>query len=140
MALRLATLCASLVAGASACVSHTAHRGESRPFDAPVTLTVTNDHWTDMVLYTVRGGTRLRLGTVRSMETRRFRIEHDRMEPGNSVRLLADELGSDDVFLTNGIVVNPGDNVALHLTQNLRFSSYAIDRMGPVPVLGAPPP
>ncbi len=91
-----------------------------------------------MDLYTVRSGTRYRLGTVRSMETRGFRVAQEMMEPAGSLRLLADPSGSRVALQTTDIHVTAGDNVALLLAENLRLSSFAIDRSGKGPIFGAP--
>ncbi len=56
----------------------------------PVTLLIENRNWADITIYAIRGGTRVRLGTVTSMNSITFVIPAEVTSGSESIRLLAD--------------------------------------------------
>lgn len=87
---------------------------------------VTNNNWSDMVVYAVRNGMRIRLGTVTSMQTQRFRLPETMSGSGTPVSLVADPIGSQDVYQTGRITFMPGQRITLQIQNHLAISSYAV--------------
>jgi hypothetical protein len=88
-------------------------------------IEVTNTNWLDVVVYSARFGERWRLGMVRSMTTETFRLpRRHQLSPG--LRLVADPVGSSNVFVTERIAASPGDRVMLTVAPQLAQSYFAI--------------
>jgi hypothetical protein len=83
---------------------------------------VTNTSWYDVVVYSVGSGPRWRLGMVGSLQTHTLRIPSNSLE----LRLLADPIGSAQVFLSDPIVVSPGQQVELTIAPRLAQSYYTL--------------
>jgi hypothetical protein len=80
---------------------------------APTYLRITNQTFLDMNVYVLRGGQRVRLGTVGAIQTARLRIPDNVVGGGSPLRFLADPIGSSRVSQSFDIVVTPGDEVVL---------------------------
>ena len=87
---------------------------------------VTNETWSDMTIYLLRPGTRMRLGTVTSMGTATFPIPRSWVRGSASLRLLADPVGSVTTFSSDAVIVWPGDALEWRLVQPLRHSTLRI--------------
>jgi hypothetical protein len=92
--------------------------------DIPVQ--VQNHNWEDMVIYAVRNSTRSRLGQVTSMSTVRFLIPRTFMGTGTDIRLLADPIGSSQVFLTDALLLSPGVQIDFYIENHLPASSWTV--------------
>ena len=77
------------------------------------TLRVENRSWSDMNVYIVRGGSRIRVGTVTGNSTARFPIRADLVGLGVPLRFLADPIGGNRTPVSEEISVLPGDEVGL---------------------------
>ena len=93
---------------------------------APPTVRVTNNNWSNMNVYAVRGSTRLRLGMVTSMATEVFRLPASVTGGGTGVRLLADPIGGSEQYLTPAVFVGQGEEVKLDLHNQLQISSVSV--------------
>lgn len=93
---------------------------------APPTVRVTNNNWSTMTVYAVRGTSRFRLGMVTSMGQEVFRLPASLLSPAGGLRLLADAFGGDETFLTEAITVSEGERVELDLQNHLAVSSVSI--------------
>ena len=93
---------------------------------AAPTVRVTNNNWSNMTVYAVRGSTRFRLGMVASMSTVVFRVPPSVLSGGDGLRLLADPIGGSESYQTPAIYVNPGEVVRLDLQNQLSISSYSV--------------
>ena len=95
--------------------------------ESKTTLLVSNNNWSDMVIYLVRGSVRSRLGSVSSMGTARFAIT-DAMSGGGygEIRVLADPIGSDRTWTSPVINVVPGSQVELTGQNNLAISYFSV--------------
>lgn len=80
-------------------------RGSSRD----VLVRVESRNWADHNIFLLRGGARVRLGTVTSQTTQTFRLPEDMSAPGLSVRLVADPVGSAQTFTSREISLNGGE-------------------------------
>ncbi len=105
------------------CTLFRRHAGGGRL--ARITVEVRNDNWLDMNIYLVRNGNQERLGTVGSFGRGTFRLEASRLQADN-IRLLADPIGSDKVYLSPYLMVNPGQTVRLQIMNALGLSNVAI--------------
>ena len=85
---------------------------------------VTNNNWSDMVIYVVRGGSRFRLGRVSSLSTAEFKIPGALV--GQDVRLTADPVGLERPFRTEPIRVSPGQRVEFTVQNHLSISHYSV--------------
>lgn len=89
-------------------------------------IVVQNSNWLDMNVYAVRGGSRMRLGTVNSMASERFRLPRHMVDGVGGLRLLADPIGSRDVYFSQPILIGPGQRVEWKLENNLALSSFTV--------------
>jgi hypothetical protein len=89
-------------------------------------LVVENNNWQDMALYVVRTGTRWRIGSVPALSKARFRLSGAVIGGTGEIQLMADPIGSNHRFITDPIVVQPGQEVRFRLENNLAVSSYSV--------------
>lgn len=93
-----------------------------------VTLSVENHNWSDVVVYAVRSGMRYRLGTVTSMQRAELAVPPALTVADGDLRLLLDPIGSRNVFVTDPILVAPGDQVLFSVENHLPLSSWMVRR------------
>jgi hypothetical protein len=98
----------------AACSARGAGEGASSPARGNATLEVENQGFYDMTVYVVDGVQRQRLGIARGNATTRLTIP-DRLVRGGAapLRFLCDPIGGEGLPLSEEIVVEPGDEVAL---------------------------
>jgi hypothetical protein len=89
---------------------------------------VENTNWLDVVVYSLGSGARRRLGTVTSFAKETFRIPRHELFSSAGLRLVADPIGSREVFVSERIIAGPGDRVVLTLAPRLAQSYFAIRR------------
>ncbi|HEX5077376.1 MAG TPA: hypothetical protein VFW03_29455 [Gemmatimonadaceae bacterium] len=112
-----ATLLAACASGAS--------RISSSPGLQPISLTVTNQNWLDVDVFVLHGGSRYRLGQVGGSGSATLSIPSGFITNGQ-VQLMADPIGSNDVFITDQISVAPDEKVELTVAPRMRMSSFAV--------------
>ncbi len=98
---------------ATAACSARGQGGEDEPMEPATTLTVDNRSWSEMTVYVLRSGQRIRLGQVSASSTETFVIPSHLIFGGTSLRFLADPLGSNVTPVSHDITVVPGDNISL---------------------------
>jgi hypothetical protein len=108
----------------SACASG-ANRASTGVDSAPVSLTVTNQNWLDVDVFVIRGTTRYRLGAVGGNSSAMLRIPSSLIARGE-VQLMADPVGSSDVYVSDLISVAPDQQLQLTVAPRMRMSSYAV--------------
>ena len=91
----------------------------------PTVVRIRNSNWLDMTVCEVRGTARIRLGFVRALGTATFRVPNASI-PDRTLRLLVDPIGSENVYLTDGVTVAPGQLVELTIMPSLAMSSLAV--------------
>jgi hypothetical protein len=114
-----------MLASAVACAPTGRSAGPAEPRTVSF-VDVTNSSWFDVVVYSVGSGTRWRLGMVTSMSNRTFRIPRRDLLTSAGLRLMADPIGSPHVFVSERIVMSPGDRVAFTVAPHLAQSYFAI--------------
>ncbi len=90
-----------------------------------VVVVVENRNWQDVTVYALRGGARVRLGTVTSMQTARFVLSTE-MTGSTQLRLMADPVGSLETFTSEPVRVEPGDQVQWRLANQLVQSAIFV--------------
>lgn len=108
--------------GASACATHHA-TGASEP--ERVAVTVKNTNWMDMDVFAVRGTTRARVGSVTGLTTATFRVPAN-FSPDGVLQFMVDPIGGDAAYVTDKMVVSPGQRVELTIGTVLRMSTFAV--------------
>lgn len=103
-----------LVLGLTAAACSSGRPGNVDP-NAPAAVEVDNRNFADMTIYVVRtGGDRLRLGLATGNSTRTFAIPNYVLSGGSqTLRFLADPVGSSEAPITEELTVLPGDTVTL---------------------------
>jgi len=89
-------------------------------------LQVSNQNWSDMNVYLVRGAMKQRLGTVSSNTTSRFKLPRHIFASPDPVQLLADPIGSARTYTSPPLLVNPGQTVEWRLENNVALSSFLV--------------
>ncbi len=107
-----------------ACASG-AKRASTGLDSTPVSLTVTNQNWLDVDIFVLRGTTRYRLGAVGGNSSATLSIPVSLIARGE-LQLLADPIGSNDVYVSGVISVSPNQTVELTVAPRMRMSSYAV--------------
>lgn len=124
------TLCAALaLALSAACASAAGPSGSGAPgqgLHEDVEIRVTNRNWSSMTVYAVAGGIRRRIGDVSPMRTATLRVPRAALEPGGTLRLAADPLGDDAIFVTGPIQVRAGQMVQFDVERMLPTSTFAV--------------
>jgi hypothetical protein len=77
------------------------------------TLRVENQGFSDMTIYALQGGQRIRIGLAVGNSTSVFNIPDYLLGAGNTIRFLADPVGSTRTPVSDEIAVHPGDRVTL---------------------------
>ena len=94
--------------------------------DQPCTLKVENHGWTDLHLYAVRmDGTRLRLGTVGSLDERRVRLPKTLMA-AREIQLLAVPAVLGPPYLTESVMLEGGTTLHWQLKNELPLSTLVV--------------
>lgn len=92
----------------------------------PTTVVVENNNWHDMRVFAVSGGVRHRLGTVTSMNTRRYRIPHHLTARSRGLRIFVDPIGGSGSFMSEQVQVYDGQEVNMSVQNHLAISSIAV--------------
>lgn len=102
--------------------------GGSSPFsDHPVRVEVENRNWSTMHVYVLAGGQFASLGQISSQNTREYEVPASVMGNRKEIRLAADPIGSREAFISDRILVEPGDVVSWTLNQPLIHSHVFVN-------------
>lgn len=125
----LSLLALAVVAGA--CASTRGGDGEgddSRSFaDRPVSVEVENQSWNTVHVYVLARGQFQSLGQISSQNTGRYEVPRNMLGGRKEIRLAADPIGSREGFISDRILVEPGDVVSWTLTQPLAHSRVFVN-------------
>ncbi len=126
--IRTARVSSALVAGLliSACASGGPRSGALSPERTQTRVEVSNQNWSDMRIYAVRGGSRFRLGMVSSMSTQVFRLPRTLANGSEGIQLIADPIGSREMHMTQRLTITPGQLVSFRVENHLAISSVSI--------------
>lgn len=93
------------------------------------TITVENNNWHDVNIFVrLSGATRLRMGTVTSMNSSKYTVPGTLLPPNSDVRVVAEVIGSDEWIETETVRVTPGLRIEWRIENVLRNSSYFVFR------------
>jgi hypothetical protein len=95
--------------------------GES-PY-GPVKLLVKNNAWADVVIYALRGGQRVRVGTVVATNQASLTLRPDLVGPGGEVRVQAYPIGGGGAYVSPSVFASPGGVVTVSLETDLQRST-----------------
>jgi hypothetical protein len=122
----LASMALLGVTGAAACASNRTPAPMSWTDTAtPPSVTVQNDNWLDVVVYVVRGASRFRIGTVAATSSATFKLS-PAAAGFTPVQVLADPIGSSARYMTDPVVIGPGQRLELRVGSPINISSYSI--------------
>ena len=100
-----------LLATGTACASRSPETG-AEPTDTAA-VQVQNQGFSDMVVYAINGGQRIRLGLAGGNSTSTFTIPRHLIRGAGGIRFLADPVGGSRTPVSEEMTVNPGDVVTL---------------------------
>ncbi len=89
------------------------------------TLVVENRHWANVTVYILRGHSRVRMGTVNSMDSQEFVVPGILVGRVVDLRLVADPVGGQP-YISEEILVGPGDVIDFRLANILVQSSISV--------------
>ena len=98
-------------------VSLACHRGAVAPINprAEVALNVDNQNFLDMNVYLVRGGQRIRLGTVPGLSSRTIMLRPEYVGYGADLQFELHPIGGQGNPITESIYVHPVDVISLRI-------------------------
>ncbi len=99
--------------------------GRHGPLDQPIFAEVTNHNPQNMVIRVNRQGQRIRLGTVGTLQTRRFMLPPSLGTP-SGVFLTADPIGSSDIIQSPTFSTQRGDVLLWTVGSNATVSRFQI--------------
>jgi hypothetical protein len=109
-----------------ACTGKAAGTRRAQPAPVSSTIRVANNNWSDVTIYILRAGNRVRLGTVTSMGASVFRMPDMLLRSSGDVQLMVDPLGSRHVFVTPSIQFFPGQEIEFQVENHLPVSSVSV--------------
>ena len=109
---RSLALAFSLALGVAAC-SHNPKPNQKKEQELPVTVRVENQAFSDMTIYVLNGGQRVRLGMATGNSTARFRVPQSMIFGLTSLQFQAHPIGGTHNPVSQAITVSPGDEVRL---------------------------
>jgi len=122
----IALAAAAVIAGGCASATGTTQSQNADAASERTMIRVNNHNWSDMTVYLVRDGVRMRLGLVSSLETRMFEVPTSHLISTGEVRLVADPIGSSRVVTSPPVLIAPGQRAEWRLENSLALSSFWI--------------
>ena len=92
----------------------------------PVMVHVTNQNRSDVNLYVLRGGTRLRLGTVVAGDTRIIPLRHLPASPVHQLGFEVQRIGVEGVYPLPRVSVSPGQSVHIRVQEPISTSDVSV--------------
>jgi len=126
-ALKTLAMTAAMGLSLAAC-STSAPAGGPRPAvdDDRMEVRVENRGWSDVNVYAVEGGMRLRLGTVTSMTTQRLRVPTRSGLFTHNVQLIAVPIGAGQAYVAPVVQVSRGQSMEFTIQNHLAISSVSV--------------
>jgi len=121
----------ALLAAGVGCGGGRAEEGDVEPdteFDrnAPVALSISNNHWLDVIIFIFHDGEMSRVGSVTAASNGTFTLPPWMLGQSRNVRLLADPVGSEGWIRSEMIHVQPGQSIEWRLESQLARSSVMV--------------
>ena len=120
-----------LLASGLACGGARSEDGEVEPDmtydrDTPAALTISNNHWLDVIIFVFHDGEMSRVGTVTAASNGNFTLVPWMLGQSRNIRLLADPVGSEGWIRSEMINVQPGQSIEWRLESQLSRSSVMV--------------
>ena len=93
---------------------------------SPILLRVDSHHWSDVTVYAVRDGIRLRLGTVSAASSATFRVPPHLLNLAGELQLVGDPLGGGKPIHMEPVYIRPGGLAEWTLESGLQHSSLGV--------------
>jgi len=93
-----------------------------------VQVVATNNAFLDMHVYAVQAGALRSLGMVTGLSKATFKVSGDLTDFDRGFRILVDPIGGMGSYLTDSILVNPGDEIDLTIENNLDLSTFTVGK------------
>jgi hypothetical protein len=94
--------------------------------NAQVDVEIESHFQGDVIIYLVQGSQRERLGTVTALSRAEFSFPYRRLQMSSSTRLMAYPLAGAQAYLSDPLLVQPGQYVSWTLESDLGRSSLAV--------------
>jgi hypothetical protein len=94
--------------------------------NAMVSVEVESHYQGDIIVYLVQGDQRQRLGTVTALSKAEFSFPYRRLQMSSSTRLMAYPLAGAQAYLSEPLLMQPGQWVSWTLESDLDRSSLAV--------------
>lgn len=98
--------------------------GSDRP---AVTVEVRNLAWENIHVYAIAGANWSSLGVLSSQDDGTYELSRNLLGSREEIRLAADPVGSRHAFISDPIMVEPGDRVRWTIQDNLSLSSVFVE-------------
>lgn len=120
-------LATALVLSVSGCAANGAGGTADPLMDIDrTTVEVTNNNWSDVRVFIVHGGSRIRLGTVSAMGRQVFQLPRTMSYATGNVRLVADPIGSRNAHFTAPITLSSGQRISFRVENHLAISTVSV--------------
>lgn len=126
LARRSLPLLVALVLAGCATVSGKRGERDRSPREAPVTLVVRNYNWNTVHVYVMGGGQTVSLGQLTTMDRATYVIPTSLLVSEQSVRLIADPIGSVQAYISEPVFVSPGDRIEWSINNVLAQSVISV--------------
>lgn len=128
---RAAAVALAATLALSACASHGSYdaptSAQAAAAQRTVTVDVSNHNWMDIVVYAVSpAGSRVRLGNVTTGLDQRFRLPRSMNVQTGNIYLEAHPVGSNELYNSGPIMVNPGSRIIWSIENQLSLSNFRI--------------
>lgn len=120
---------AALVLTLAACGLFGRQPGESSPGSSErpgITVEVRNLAWKNIHVYAISGASWESLGVLSSQDEETYELPSGFIGGRQEIRLAADPVGSTQAFISDRILVEPGDVVGWTIQDNLALSSVFV--------------
>lgn len=120
-----ATVALAVALGAGACGGRQEKPTVGKP-QPPAVVRVANNNFSDVTIYVVQSGMRLRLGTVTGLSEEQFTLPRRFATYTMEMHLLADPVGGSRAYMSPAVRVRGGEEVDLRLHAILSMSSVSV--------------
>ncbi len=119
-------LLAVLIAAACATGSGKRTARQAEVEREPVTVFVRNYNWATMHVYVVGAGQQVSMGQLSSMDTVTYVVPTTVVATDRSIQLIADPIGSFRAYISQPVLVSPGDRVEFTINSMLSQSVISV--------------
>jgi hypothetical protein len=117
---------AIIAGGLMACANGRTANPSSLQAQDQALLVVTNDHWLDVNVFAVRGGSSQRLGTIPGFKTDTIPLRLTFVSGGAPVRFVAEPIGLNARHVSDPVSVVRGELVEFRVKNPLNLSSVMV--------------